>query len=165
VATISGDVTLAGPATRVEISTTGGEVALDGANGRIDVATINGDVRLSGVKGELHVETVSGDVEATKTRLDRTQLATISGDVELTAELRKGPHRIDTNSGDVKVVVPRSAALRILVSSFSGTIRDAFADPPGDHEGSHKRELGKGGGTLEISTFSGDVTLAPQAAT
>jgi DUF4097 and DUF4098 domain-containing protein YvlB len=164
VASIGGDVSIAGPGTRIEIATTSGEVTLDGSNGRVDVATISGDVTLSGVRGELHVETVSGDIEAAKTRLDRTQLATISGDVGIAAELRKGPHRIDTNSGDVEVKLPRAVALRILVSSFSGAIRDLFATPPTNHEGSHKRELGKGGGTLEISTFSGDVTLAPQAA-
>lgn len=164
VASIGGDVRISGPATRVEVATTTGDVRLDGANGRVDVATVSGDVGLVGIRGELRTESVSGDIELGKVRLERLQATTVSGKVELGGELRKGPHRIDTNSGDVRVVLPRTLALRILVSSFSGTISDAFADPPSRHDGSHRRDLGKGGGTLEISTFSGDVTLAPQAA-
>ncbi|HET6583125.1 MAG TPA: DUF4097 family beta strand repeat-containing protein, partial [Nannocystaceae bacterium] len=164
VASIGGDVRLSGPATRVEVATTSGEIRIDGANGRVDVATVSGKLALAGIKGELRAQSVSGDVEIDKARIDRLQLTTVSGDVELTGELRKGPHGIDTNSGDVRVTLPRNLALRIVVSSFSGTISDGFADPPGKHEGSHRRELGKGGATLEISTFSGDVKLVPQGA-
>jgi DUF4097 and DUF4098 domain-containing protein YvlB len=108
---------------------------------------------------------VSGDIELRKARLERLQATTVSGDVDFAGELRRGPHRVETNSGDVRVALPRSLALRILVSSFSGKIADGFADPPSQHDGAHRRDLGKGGGTLEISTFSGDVRLAPQAAT
>jgi DUF4097 and DUF4098 domain-containing protein YvlB len=164
VASISGKVRISGPAAGIEVATTSGDVRIDGANGRVDVATVSGKVALVAIKGELRAQSVSGDVEIGKARLDRLQVTTVSGDVELTGELRKGPHGIDTNSGDVRVVLPRSLPLRILVSSFSGKIADGFADPPSQHEGSHRRDLGKGGGTLEISTFSGDVTLAPQAA-
>ncbi len=161
VATINGDVALAGPATQIEIATTTGAVRVDGASGRVDVATISGKVGLLGVKGEAHVESVSGKVEIGKARLDRLQVQTVSGAVEVAGELRKGPHEIDTNSGKVKVAVPRAVALRIVVSSFSGKIVDAFTDPSARHDGEHRRELGKGGGTLEITTFSGEVSLSP----
>ncbi len=163
VASISGDVEISGPATRVEVATTSGEVRLDGANGRVDVETVSGNLALSRIKGELRAQSVSGDIEIGKAQLDRLQLMTVSGDVEVAGELRKGPHGIDTNSGDVRVTLPRNLALRILVSSFSGEINDGFAEPPSRHRGSYRRDLGKGGGTLEISMFSGDVTLAPRA--
>jgi DUF4097 and DUF4098 domain-containing protein YvlB len=161
VASISGDIAIGGPATQIEIATTTGAVQVDGASGRVDVATISGKVGLAGVKGEIHVETVSGKIDITKARLERLQVETVSGAVEFAGELRKGPHAIATHSGKVKVAVPRTVPLRIVVSTFSGRITDAFGDPPGRHDDEHRRELGKGGGTLEITTFSGDILLRP----
>lgn len=160
IATTSGEVDIAGSPKQVEVATINGDVTLRGANGRVEIATVSGDVEVTNARGELRVETVSGGVEVTRARLDRLQVATVSGDAELGVELGKGPHRIDVNSGDVRLRVPKTVPLRIEVTTFSGTIADGLASPPVSRERSHARELGKGGGVLAIGTFSGDVDLA-----
>ena len=161
IAAIAGDISVSGPAKQLEVATTSGAVEIAGANGRVDVATVNGRVQAASVGGDLHVETVSGRVEVAKAKLDRLELDTVSGDIEVGAELRKGPHRIDTNSGRITLTVPRTSALRIAIATFSGKIVDRFESPTLRTRGKHQRELGKGGGTLEVASFSGDVELAP----
>jgi len=161
VASTSGDVAIAGAPTGVEVATVNGDVSLVGANGRAQIATVSGDVEVANARGELRVETVSGEVDVTRAKLGRLQAASVSGEVRIAGELGKGPHRVDTNSGEVRLTVPRTAALRIAASTFSGDIVDAFVEPRQSHERSHARELGKGGGLLEIMTFSGDVELRP----
>lgn len=162
IAAIAGDISVSGPAKQLEVATTSGAVEIAGANGRVDVATVNGRVQAAGVGGDLHVETVSGRIEIAKAKLDRLELDTVSGDIEVGAELRKGPHRIDTNSGDVMLTLPTTNPLRIAISTFSGKIIDRFEQPARRTRGKHQRELGKGGGTLEVASFSGDVELAPR---
>jgi DUF4097 and DUF4098 domain-containing protein YvlB len=163
ITSITGAVSVTGPAEEVEVATTSGAIEIAGARGRVDVATVSGRVQASAVAGELRVETVSGNVEIAKAKLDRLELDTVSGDVEIGGELRKGPHRVETNSGDVVLTVPRDTALRIAITSFSGKILDRFDNPATKLRGSHRRELGKGGGTLDIASFSGDVSIAPRS--
>ncbi|HWB81543.1 MAG TPA: DUF4097 family beta strand repeat-containing protein [Nannocystaceae bacterium] len=160
IASIAGEVSVRGPAKQLEVATTSGAVEIAGADGRVDVATVNGRVQAANVGGDLHVETVSGRIEIAKAKLDRLELDTVSGDIEVGAELRKGPHRIDTNSGAVALTLPRSLALRIAIATFSGKIVDRFETPTLRTRGRHQRELGKGGGTLEVASFSGDVELS-----
>jgi DUF4097 and DUF4098 domain-containing protein YvlB len=145
--------------TRVDVATTNGAVEVQGARGLVDIATVSGEVRARDVRGELRVESVSGKVDIDEVALDVARVSTVSSKVELAATLRRGPHRIETASGEVRVTVPRDAALRIFVTSFSGDIVDELGRGRESHARKHGRELGKGGGTLEIATFSGKVTL------
>jgi hypothetical protein len=163
IAAIAGDISVSGPAKQLEVATTSGAIEIAGADGRVDVATISGGVQAAGIAGDLHIESVSGRVEIANGKLDRLELDTVSGDIEVGAELRKGPHRIDTSSGSVTLTLPRTTALRIVIASFSGTIVDRFDQPATRTRGKHQRELGKGGGLLEVASFSGDIALAPRS--
>jgi DUF4097 and DUF4098 domain-containing protein YvlB len=163
VSTISGDVRIAGSATRVDVATTSGDIEVAGAKGRVDLATVDGTVRARDVGGELRVESISGEVEVDHATLDRLRVSTVSARVVVDATLRSGPHRLETSSGDVRLAVPRDAALRIAVSTFTGEIVDELGGARGTHDRKHRRELGKGGGPLEIATLSGDVTLAARS--
>jgi len=160
VTSVSGDVQIHGTPTRVEVASTSGDVELRGAVGRVEIATISGDVDARRLRGEVAIETVSGDIELRETEVDCLQVSGVSGDVAFGGRLGKGPHQICSHSGDVAIAVPPSAPLRIEVTTFSGAIVDELVKPPRLRSGEYSRELGSGGGALEISTFSGDVHLA-----
>ncbi len=162
IASIAGEVSVRGAAKQIEVATTSGAIEVVGAAGRVELASVSGQVQVAGMAGELRVESISGRVEIAKSRIDRLELDTVSGNVEVGAELRNGPHRVDTHSGAVALHVPRTSALRIAISSFSGKIRDRFEAPAKRVRGTHRRELGKGGGTLDIASFSGDVEIGPR---
>jgi hypothetical protein len=131
----------------------GGDPAGDGAGVHAGV-----DV---GRQRELRVESVSGNVTVRQANLERTSIATVSGRVELTATLRKGPHDLNTHSGAASVRVPLDQPLTIEVSTFSARIVDELGPQTQKTQRRHQHVIGKGGPRLSISTFSGKVTLAP----
>ena len=162
VTSVSGSVEIAKVTGRVDVATTSGRIRIEGGSDRLDVSTISGDVHVRGARGELRVESVSGTLKVEQSALERTSIASVSGSVELSATLRKGPHDLSTHSGIVRVRVPTDQPLTIEVSTFSGPIVDELGPQVQTTKRRHERVIGKGGARLSISSFSGKVTLAPK---
>lgn len=160
VTSISGDIEITGAAGRMDVATTSGRIRVEGGTDRLDVSTISGDVHVEGSRGELRVESVSGNVTVRRADLERTSIATVSGRVELTATLRKGPHDVNTHSGVATMRLPIDRPLTIDVSTFSARIVDELGPQTKKTQGRYERVIGTGGPRLSISTFSGKVTLA-----
>ena len=162
VSTIAGDIRIAGKPTRVEATTTAGSIAISGARSRVDAKTVAGDIELDAPAGDVRIEAVSGDVEIKRAKLQRLEIATVSGDVDIAGTFTKGPHAIAVHSGHIALAIPAKKPLQLEATTFSGTIVDNLASPPKKTRGTYERTIGKAGPRLELSTFNGNITLSPQ---
>lgn len=153
------------------IATEEGERTSVAVEGRVPHATRarieleSGPVRLSGVRGPLSVRT-TGPVAA----------AGVAGDVDITTrtgDLRLGLRRLppeaesvlETNNGDITVVLPAGASLRVEAETGAGEIRVeglSFTDRRLDPDGvgaTFQGQLGDGNALLRLRTQNGDVVL------
>jgi len=133
----------------VQAETSSGDVDVSGMNAPVEIGTTSGDVRLTAVKGPVTVTATSGDVSGMDLTTGRASVTTTSGEVnlefsaapqEVTVRATSGdttvlvpprdPYRVkvETSSGDQKVVVDRSesAARTIDVDSTSGDVRIGY---------------------------------------
>ena len=148
----SADVTVTGPAGRLEIRTGTGHVTTDRADASSRVDSRSGKLRLGPMLGGLRAKTGSGDIEVASiggnTVLhsgtgdvwlgavqDDVQVRTASGDVTV-ADAAAGRIQMGTGSGDVRVGVRPGVAAEIDLLSSSGTARSELdvsdTPPPGD---------------------------------
>lgn len=160
---VQGDIAIGGSPSRVDAKTTSGDIRVVGVQDEAELSTVSGDVQVSQPRGRLDAETVSGELRVTGARLQRSQLAAISGDIDFEGELPGGSHAFEVHSGNVTVQLNPKQGLRLRAQTFSGVVEDALADPPIRTRGSHAREHGDGAAQLDLSTFSGDIRLSPRS--
>ncbi|KDN19028.1 DUF4097 family beta strand repeat-containing protein [Amycolatopsis rifamycinica] len=108
------DVTVTGPAGRVDLLTGSGEVKLDRADGSATIRTGSGAVKLGPTLGGLQLRSGSGHVEASSISGSAT-LATGTGDVWLGAV--SGEVMARTGSGDLSVADAASGTLDLITGS------------------------------------------------
>lgn len=185
---LGGDVTIVGVRGPVSVNTIEGDINLKGGSGDVSLVTINGGVRVEGVRGgRLEVRAASGDIEVTDVQADlaletvsgdvrlqgvdgrRVEAQAVSGDVSFTGTIRPdGSYLLSTHSGDITMAIPEGTSAMIRASIASGDLSSAFSLPePEMHDvtggrtrGTRKLiRLGGGGASIELETFSGDVSL------
>jgi hypothetical protein len=110
----SADVTITGPAGRLELNTDTGEVSADRAESAAEVNSGSGAVRLGPMLGGLRAKTGSGDLEVSSIG-GNTILLTGTGDVWLGAV--QGDVQARTGSGDVTVADAASGKLQMATGS------------------------------------------------
>lgn len=159
--TVSGRVHLNVRAGAVKVDSVSGDVDLEGSANGLDVQTVSGDVQAATLNGNLTAQTVSGDLQLRGNALERVNLGTVSGTLQLDAALAPAANwKIDSMSGDVRLALPENTSAQIKADTFSGDLRSDFGKPygsehgPGEHLGA---KLGNGNGDIVINTFSGDV--------
>ncbi|MCR9159168.1 MAG: DUF4097 family beta strand repeat-containing protein [Nannocystaceae bacterium] len=159
ISVVQGDIAVDGAPQHVEASTTSGDIRVVGVRVDAELSTVSGDVQVSGMHGRLEVGTVSGDITVSGSVLERSELAVVSGTIDVHADLRAGSHDFAAHSGDISVRVGAKQGARFRVETFSGTIEDALLDPPVATRGRHLREIGDGSARVDVATFSGSVRL------
>jgi hypothetical protein len=147
--TVSGDVQLtAGPESRlVEIATVSGDLTVAGGAGELAINTVSGDGAITaGTLTRAHVKTVSGDFSVTADLAadGRLEAESVSGDFRITFAGAIPPAVFDLQSfsGDLSTCFGRKAA------------REGYG--PGSRLSFQE---GAGSARVRIDTKSGDVTL------
>lgn len=165
--TVSGDIrTEAGKADLVVKSISG---SLDVKGKRepihISASTVSGDTTIGDVGGELELDTVSGDSNIDMTSLTRARLQTVSGDLDMKAQLAPDV-RIDASSvsGTLELRWPGAEASNIELATFSGDISACFGGTPVQRAtygpGSTWRYGVKDAkGSIRVKSMSGDIHL------
>ncbi len=160
----SGDVEVTGHAGDLAVDTGSGSVVLSRVeSSAIAVDTGSGDVSLLDCSGDLAIDTGSGDIRGRGLVLGARVVAdTGSGDVRLAGDFSATRHLgIDTGSGDVVLDVSGELSADLAVSTGSGEIQVELAGHVVRKvRGDLQIELGSGLGRADISTGSGDVTIA-----
>ena len=178
----SGDQTIEGLRTPVELESGSGDLRLRDLVGGLRAHTGSGNVEARGIDGSFTAEAGSGDIQLDEKGAGNIQVHTGSGnirvrgvngglrveagsgDVEVDGS-QAGPWELRTGSGNVEVRLPGDAAFDLDATTSSGEL---VVDHPvtmtiqGDVRGSRRSVNGKvrgGGSSLLIHTGSGDVHL------
>jgi DUF4097 and DUF4098 domain-containing protein YvlB len=177
---VSGDVQVASIGGAAKIKSVSGNVGLGGAAG-VDVDLVSGDLTLKNIAGDAYIKAVSGDIEASAVK-GSVEVKAVSGDIKLldisgaqtvnaesvsgnityTGAIKEGGrYEIKTHSGDVRMTIPAASTFDFEANTFSGDIESDFEISvvgkisPREIRGT----VGKGGATLVLKTFSGNVDL------
>ena len=162
----SGSVTLNKASAGADLYTVSGDLALEGITGNVYLKTVSGDIDITNVKGSIEAETVSGEIEMREvTEAGSINAKTLSGNVDYLGRIEsQGRYALKSHSGDITMIIPADSAFEFDAESFSGVIDSDF---PIEVSGKvSSRELhgvvNKGGASLQLSTFSGNIDLKKQ---
>ena len=161
--TVSGRVHLGVRAGDVKTDSVSGDIDLAGSARNFDAQTVSGDVQAATLGGSATVQTVSGAVLLRGAAMDKVNLGTVSGRIQLDAAVAPdAAWKIDTMSGDVRLGLPANASARIKADTFSGDLHSDFGKTissehgPGEHLDT---QIGRGNGSITVNSFSGDVHI------
>lgn len=159
VESVSGDVRLDVASTHVKAESVSGDVKVQAPATDVRAASVSGDVTLRGVRGDVRGESVSGDVRVFAAELRKLDLESVSGDLEIEAELAADCDvSVETLSGSVMLTVPRLPDGDLEMETFSGDLSSAWSPAPGRGAREFRHE-GGGKGRVKLHSFSGDIEL------
>jgi DUF4097 and DUF4098 domain-containing protein YvlB len=180
VKSVSGDVKIAPIGGKAKIDSVSGNVGISGAAGA-EVKLVSGDLRMENIAGDAFIKAVSGDIDVTRIKgsieadavsgdivlkdvaeAQTVDIKTVSGNVTYSGDLKAGGrYELKTHSGDVRMTIPAGSGFDLEANTFSGDIETDFEITvsgkmsPRDVRGT----VGKGGTTLVLKSFSGNVDL------
>ena len=167
----NGPISVEGSPREAYLETMNAPIKFEGERSAVVAKTLNGAIELEGVSGEVEASTVSGKIRVEGEDLERAELRTMAGEIELAASLAKGA-RVSARSfsGPVKLRLPGGTSARFDVQSFSGGIESEFSsrlthDEPkrgfGPHHGGRPLSfvVGDGDARISIESFSGGVKI------
>lgn len=165
---VNGQINSSNNSGRIEIITVNGEVTDSDSTGRIEYSTVNGEIRASSSAAEISVSTVNGEAELSLTGTEVLEMGTVNGDIEVRLAGSLSP-RIDGNtvSGDLRLELERDINASFDISANAGGDIDnelSDARPTRDQYGPRKQlnfSTGTGTGSVELTTVSGDIEIAP----
>jgi hypothetical protein len=178
---MGGDVTIEGSKGDVKVNTVEGDIVLKGGGGEVTLVTVNGGIRVDGTRGgRLELQAVSDDIEVTDVQGDvsaqtvsgnlrlrgvdgrRVEAQTVSGDVTFDGVIRPdGSYGLSTHSGDITMAIPEGASAMIRTAIANGDLSASFTLPDSERASRTRQafRLGGGGASIELETFSGDISL------
>lgn len=167
----NGAIEVKGAPQRAHLETMNAAIKFEGDHSEVVAKALNGEIELKGVSGEVEADTVSGRIRVEGREIERAELRTMSGEIELDSSLAKGA-RVEARSysGAVRLRLPENTSARFDVQSFSGGIHSEFASTltddastagPWYHGPSHSRSfvVGDGDARIKIESFSGGVSI------
>jgi DUF4097 and DUF4098 domain-containing protein YvlB len=146
----------------LNLETVSGDVAALGIRATsCRLVSSSGKLTLEGCSGRLELQTVSGSIQVNNARDVELELSTSSGKVHFSGSLgAEGEHRLESVSGNMRLVLPADAAFDLDIETISGDVQTEF--PVMMAQFGEKQVVGTvngGGPLLQINTSSGDVTL------
>ena len=167
--TFSGDIEVMEVERNINLETVSGDIVISEATAILDLTSVSGDIRASAVANQFDANTVSGDIDAELGAPERIELATVSGDIDLSSGLANGGRMdIETVSGDVELDfgdAPINASF-VIETGPGGEINNSLSDDSaGSQSGSFINseelwfKLGNGSGSVSMDTMSGTITL------
>ncbi|MEC9356466.1 MAG: DUF4097 family beta strand repeat-containing protein [Pseudomonadota bacterium] len=157
---VSGEVSAQVDSEEVELSSVSGDVSLRGPARRSKLESVSGDVTVTGAADDFQAETVSGDIELVGGPFREVDAQSVSGDVDLDIELSPGAEvDVETLSGEVRLSLPSGTDASVAMHSFSGSLVSELGTVLDDDAKDVRFNLGKGGGGIELESFSGDIEL------
>ncbi|MEE9383604.1 MAG: DUF4097 family beta strand repeat-containing protein [Nannocystaceae bacterium] len=161
-ASVSGDIRAGSGGAEAKLKTVSGDILVASNSARLHVKSVSGDIEVTGARGVFEAKTISGEVHVSNATLTRADLTSTSGDVWFEGALTlAGPHQFKSHSGDLELVLQRGKPVDISASSRSGSVEDRFHKRHYKGRDTPRFSLGSGGPSVELRTFSGDVTIRP----
>ena len=146
----------------LDLKTDFGDVTAVGVNAAsYRLTSGSGNLTLDGCGGPLNLQTDDGDIEVRNAADAQRALTSNSGRILFSGSLRDhGEHRLESDFGDVRVVLPADAAFDLDAETEFGSIDSDFAVTVSEFEERHiVGEVNGGGALLWIKTGSGGISV------
>jgi DUF4097 and DUF4098 domain-containing protein YvlB len=171
--TANGSIEVEGTSPEAYLEAMNASIKFKGERSEVTARTLHGEIQLEGVTGDVEANTLSGQIRVRGEAIDRAELRTMSGAIELDASLTKRARvEAKTYSGQVKLRLPDDASARFDVQSFSGGLDSDFESRFSDSDESGRRRgwrhgpgrglsfvIGEGDARISIESFSGGVKI------
>jgi len=166
----NGQLEVKGGPREANLETLNSSIKFEGKDSEVVAKTLNGQIELLGVAGDVEASTVSGQIKVVGDHLERVELRTMSGQIELDASLSEHARVFaKTYSGQVRLLLPEGTSARFEIESYSGGVHSDFAAQLEDEEdgggfGEGRRgelsfRVGDGDSRISIESFSGGVRI------
>lgn len=161
----NGEIVVRGAPSEAILETMNSGIKFRGKGSRVDARTVNGTIDLRGVSGEVVANAISGSIHVQGDVLERADLRSLTGSVELETALAPGARiSCKSYSGSISLTVPEDTSAKFDIQTFSGRIRNDLGPRSVSHwrGGPGQRldfEAGDGDGHVTIDTFSGSVRI------
>jgi hypothetical protein len=157
---VSSTVLAEGFGGEVNVNSVSGEITLKSIDGSLRIHSVSGDVEGEHLSGTLAADTVSGDVKVEESNLVSINGKTVSGDLQISTPLAKGPYDFKSVSGDVRMIMPPVTACTAEIHSLSGDLVTAFPISGSFcNPGSKSIQVQGGGVKISLNSVSGDLSL------
>ncbi len=127
-----------------------------------DLKSNSGKVSIVNAGGNVKAHTEFGDIEVSNGENVMLDLHTNSGSVEYSGSLGPGPHFLETEFGNIHLMIPSETSLSVDLETEFGKVKSDFAITLSG-EFSERRLIGTindGGTSLTASTNSGNITIS-----
>jgi DUF4097 and DUF4098 domain-containing protein YvlB len=160
---VSSDTVISGVTAPVTVHSASGAITLVRLAGKVEANTASGNVQAQSVSGDLKVNTVSGELTVFEGASGRLKANSVSGAMTLDlAHDNATDVSLNNVSGEVAVRLPAPTDAKVNANTTSGDLSNAFDELRVAGTWGAKQitgTLGKGTGTLKITTVSGSVAL------
>jgi len=166
-ATVSGGIETERAGEAVFLKSVSGRIRVTGdrSAARADVSSVSGGLDLDSLAGEVNAQTVSGRIELESPMLERGDIKSVSGSIEIDAALSADARvHATSTSGGITLTLQGKPEGRFEVSSFSGSIDNCFGPKPerpqfGPPSSNLRFSEGDSNARIEITSMSGSVRL------
>lgn len=161
--TTSGDIRIHDLDGSLEAESVSGDMDFKNIDGKVDLKTTSGDVSISGLKGSIEAESVSGDIDVKSlSEINEIEIETISGEISAQGIfVPNGSYTLGSHSGNINIAIPSASNVDLQANTSSGDIDCKFELNGYVHIDNKQLQgiVGKGGASLSVSTFSGDIRI------
>jgi len=164
---IGGSVVVRGRPHDVVVESMDGNVSMDGTPSYLRLKTATGDIAVTGGGEDAGLTTISGSIRVAAGRFERARMESVTGTVVFGAEIAPGGALdVDTHSGAIDLLVPRTMSADYDIATVSGTIENTLTNRPAvpGREGRGQEigfTTGTGGARVYVRSFKGNVRVAP----
>ena len=126
-----------------------------------DLSANSGDISMQQAQGKVKAFTQFGGITIREAQQVQLDLEANSGGIEFSGSLGDGPHVLKTQFGDVRMALPKDAALDFDLKTEFGRLKSAFpVTISGEIDEKHWVGVINGGGaSLTVEVNSGNITL------
>ncbi len=112
----------------VDVHSTSGDIEVQDITGSAKANTTSGDIILNNVPGDVYSNSTSGTIEITGGICEGIDVSTTSGDidVDLGKLVDRGRYEMDTNSGDITLIIPSKTKADITARARPRNIQSDF---------------------------------------
>jgi hypothetical protein len=162
---IRGDLIVSQVVPKIVASSVSGMIKVSNSAGKARIESVNGQVDFSGDFYDVLIKSMSGDVQADLSDIDKLEIKSISGDIELIGHLKnEALVKLKSVSGDISYDAPEYLDAECeLTSQFGGDIHSDYTDDLPESSMFEKKSLnfvsGNGSSELIIHTISGAINI------
>lgn len=120
-----------------------------------------GNLTLDGASGSLWARADSGNISIKNGNEATLDMATLRGTISYAGSLGDGPHVLQSDSGDVRLMLPQGTALTVDLQTDRGQISSQFpvALAPGGAKNVWHGAVNGGGPALQATVHNGNILL------